>query len=1065
MAQLTCGSCGTQLRQSAKFCDECGTPIATHPEGSAEYKQVTVLFADVVRSMDIAASVDIERLREIMSELLRRCTDVVRRYGGTVDKFTGDGIMALFGAPVALEDHAFRACLAALAIHQEAEQLAAAVERRDGIALRLRVGLNSGQVIAGAVGSGSWIYTALGEQVGMAQRMESAARPGGILVSEWTARLVQDSATLSAPELIGIKGRDEPVVARHLLGIGAEQSNRIDSRLIGRQPEIAALRHVLDAVIGGNAAVVNLVGPAGIGKSRVAREVATIASNNGVQVFRAAAESHATDIPLNLMTRLLRSVYGVDDLDGQSAVAKLKAQTFDADEHDVLLLSDLLGKGVPDPAPAAMDPDARRRRLTALIARTLQERTQPALYVVEDAQWIDEISESMLADLAAMTPHSRSMLLITYRPEYRGALTKVANTQVVALDPLPDADSAAMISELLGADPSVAAVSNMIAARAAGNPFFTEEIIRDLSGREVLRGHRGAYVCTTAISDISVPATLQATIASRIDRLHPAAKRALSAAAVIGQRFSGDLLVSLGVQPVVNELVEAEMIDEVIHLPVHDGMQHITPLEEYTFHHPLIHAVAYESQLKSDRAELHRRLAALIEARGSDAADQNAARIAEHLEAAGELPGAYAWQMRAGTWSAKRDITAARLSWQRACQVADRLPGDDHDARSMRIAPRAMLCASAWHVGGNVADAGFDELRGLCSAKADKVALAVGMAGLVMALATHNQIRHASQLANEFTALLESIGDSTLLIGMSHCAIHAKYQAGEMAEALRLTQQVIDLADGDPTRGNVDGNLIVGSPLALAIAMRSIITCCLGMSGWRQDADEAVAVARGTSPMTYVLAIMYKYFPVMFGAMALDADALQDTAVALRIAEQSGDNFTLGLALFARGLVLIHHDCDCGEGMDHLAKVRELSNQQRLSMTVLPAVNTYFARAKADNGDLDAAIALSRKVVDGLFASGEMLTRGVATATFVELLLRRGRADDLTEARTAIARLAAVPTDPGFVLHELPLLRLRALLARAHADHGRFRHYAERYRALATSIGFEGHMALAGAMS
>ncbi|MBV9641695.1 MAG: hypothetical protein JO330_19390 [Mycobacteriaceae bacterium] len=286
-----------------------------------------------------------------------------------------------------------------------------------------------------------------------------------------------------------------------------------------------------------------------------------------------------------------------------------------------------------------------------------------------------------------------------------------------------------------------------------------------------------------------------------------------------------------------------------------------------------------------------------------------------------------------------------------------------------------------------------------------------------------------------------------------------------MAEALRLTQQVIDLADGDPTRGNVDGNLIIGSPLALAIAMRSIISCCLGMSGWRQDADEAVAMARGTSPMTYVLAIMYKYFPILFGAISLDAHALHNTAVALHIAEQSGDNFTLGLARYARGLVLIHHDRDRGEGMEHLAEVRELGNQQQLSMTVLPAVNIYFARAKADNGDLDWAITLSRGVVDGLFASGEMLTPGVATATLVELLLRRGHVDDLQEARTAIDRLAAVPTDPGFVLHELPLLRLRALLAREHGDHLAFRHYAEKYRALATSIGFEGHMALAETMS
>src|ERR1700676_1479769 len=214
-----CRTCGTEPLEDARFCHGCGSPVVgadTH----AEYKQVTVLFTDVVHSMDIAAAVGAERLREIMTELVNRATVVVERYGGMVDKFTGDGIMAVFGAPVALEDHAFRACLAALDIQKETERLAAEIQRHDGIALQLRVGLNSGQVIAGAIGSGPMRYTAIGEQVGMAQRMESVAPPGGVMLSASTARLVDGAAVLGEPELVDIRGADEPIAAQRLLGMG-----------------------------------------------------------------------------------------------------------------------------------------------------------------------------------------------------------------------------------------------------------------------------------------------------------------------------------------------------------------------------------------------------------------------------------------------------------------------------------------------------------------------------------------------------------------------------------------------------------------------------------------------------------------------------------------------------------------------------------------------------------------------------------------------------------------------------------------------------------------------------
>src|ERR1700757_5187847 len=296
MTTATCGTCGTAaLRENAKFCDECGAPI-TLPHKVAEYKQVTVLFADVVHSMQIAAAVGAERLREIMTGLVNRATVVVERYGGTVGQFTGDGIMALFGAPVALEDHAFRACLAALDIQTGIEHLAAEIERRDGIALQLRVGLNSGQVIAGEIGSGPLGYTAIGEQVGMAQRMESVAPPGGVMLGESTARLVQSAVVLEEPELVHIKGTDTSVPARRLLAVGEhEPSRRTESPLVGRTWEISTVTAILKEARGGAGCVVNIMGPAGIGKSRLVRESAAIAVSRGVAVFTTFCESHASD--------------------------------------------------------------------------------------------------------------------------------------------------------------------------------------------------------------------------------------------------------------------------------------------------------------------------------------------------------------------------------------------------------------------------------------------------------------------------------------------------------------------------------------------------------------------------------------------------------------------------------------------------------------------------------------------------------------------------------------------------------------------------------------------------
>jgi class 3 adenylate cyclase len=306
--------------ENARFCHGCGSPV-DDADTHAEYKQVTVLFADVVHSMDIAAAVGAERLREIMAGLVERASSVVQRYGGTVDKFTGDGIMAIFGAPLALEDHAVRACLAALGIQEVTARLAAEVQDRDGIDLQLRVGLNSGRVIAGEVGSRSLGYTTIGEQVGMAQRMESVAPPGGVMISGSTVRLVEGGAVLGEPELVQIKGADKPVPARRLLGMGEGHRavGRAEPNLVGRRWEMSAIESLVDRAVDGQGAVVGVVGSPGIGKSRLVREVAALARRRGVEVFTTYCESHTNQVPFHAVAQLSRTATGVEGLDGQTA--------------------------------------------------------------------------------------------------------------------------------------------------------------------------------------------------------------------------------------------------------------------------------------------------------------------------------------------------------------------------------------------------------------------------------------------------------------------------------------------------------------------------------------------------------------------------------------------------------------------------------------------------------------------------------------------------------------------------------------------------------------------------
>jgi class 3 adenylate cyclase len=1045
-----CRSCGADPRADARFCDGCGATLSAD-HGRAEFKQVTVMFADVVHSMDIAAEVGAERLREIMADLFHRCSAVVRRFGGTVNQFTGDGMMAVFGAPIALEDHASRACLAALDIQLAVQRLGVEVEERDGVVLRLRIGLNSGEVIAGEMGSGPGSYTTIGEQVGMAQRMESVAPPGGVMLSESTARLVEGVAELGELEKVPIKGAVAPVPARRLLAaIERTHRRRSDPTLVGRAWELNSIAGLLDEAIGGAGCVVGVAGPPGIGKSRIVREALALATGRGIDVFSSYCESHTSSAAFHAVTALLRASFGVNGLDGPQARARVREMIPAADPDDLLLLDDLLGIADEKAELPTIEADARGRRLTRLLNAAAVAAEQPAIYIVEDVHWIDDASEAMLAEFMAVVPQTSSLVLITYRPEYRGVLANRTGAQTITLRPLSDNPISALIDELLGPDPSVRWLADHIAERAAGNPFFVEEIVRDFAERGVVQGRRGAYIARDQRAEVNVPATLQATIAARIDRLGSDAKRTLSAAAVVGSRFHPDLLTRLEVEPTFDELINADLVDQV----------QFGSSAEYAFRHPLIRAVAYESQLRSDRADLHRRLAAAIEERRPES-DENAFQIAEHLEAASDWHEAFKWYMRAGSWLTNRDIAAARASWERARGVADRLPAGDTDRAAMRIHPRTLLCASAFRGGGSIAAHGYDELRELCVAADDQVSLAVGMSGLPVSLTLLDRHFEASQSAEAVVALLDSISDPTLTVGLMHGAMTAKFHAGELADALTVTQRVIDLADGDIQKGE----LLIGAPVAQATMIRGLARLGSGRPGWKDDFDQADAMTLTSDAITRVICTAYpRGISMLNGAMLSNAAMIQKTGEALRIAEQSGDNFTLSMARFVHGIALLRLDeTDHTFGQDLLALARE-SNVHTGSTFGLTPVDVQTAVYRLETGDIEAAIAMSRSLVEHMNKSGEKILRGPATAVLVEALLRHGTDADVLDAEAMADDLAAVPTETGFVLFELPLLRLRALVAVARGDKAGYRDFAGKYREMANDLGFEGHMAIAATM-
>src|SRR5437867_8065868 len=626
---LTCPACGFLNEGSEKFCGGCGAPMAPGavtvrpsptPESytpthlaeriltsksamEGERKQVTVLFADLKGSMELLAGRDPEEARKILDPVLDRMIEAVHRYEGTVNQVMGDGIMALFGAPLAHEDHAVRACYAALRMQDSIKTYADGVFRSHGVNVQIRIGLNSGEVVVRAIGSDLHMdYTAVGQTTHLAARMEQLARPGSILLTPSTLSLVGSYVDVKPVGPVQVKGLAVAVEGFEVIGAGPARTRfqatarRGLTRFVGRGDEMATLDAGLRRALEGRGLAMGVVGAAGVGKSRLCHEFVELCRSRSLPVVEAHCLSHARTAPFGVLRDLLLGALGVDQNENPELTrAKISELLVALDPSlvDALPLAhDLLDVSERPSREPARDPVEQERAVAGLLRRLLRARGAAGPFVVylDDAHWIDPQSERLLVELADVASTTRAFLLLNFRPDFHTTWMGRSYYQQLSVAPLGREAMREMLSGLLGEDPSVGELAALIRERTQGNPFFIEEIVHALASSGAMVGARGAYRWTRSSAELDVPATVQSLLAARVDGLAEGDKLVLRAAAVIGKRFSERVLrriVGLPTGEVDRSLATLER-EEFLH----GGAQ-----SEYVFRHPLTQEVAYVSQL------------------------------------------------------------------------------------------------------------------------------------------------------------------------------------------------------------------------------------------------------------------------------------------------------------------------------------------------------------------------------------------------------------------------------------------------------------------------------------
>ena len=1007
-----CANCGAQAPFSANFCSQCGNrlaPAAQAPRFASpqhytprhladriltsrvdlegERKQVTVLFADVKGSMGLLADLDPEDAQALLDPVLQCMIEAVHRYEGTVSNVMGDGIMALFGAPIAHEDHAVRACYAALRMQQSVGRYSDEVQRSHGVPTTIRAGLNSGEIVVRAISNDLQMdYTVVAQTLHLAARMEQIAKPGTTLITTNTYKLAEGYILVRPLGPLPVKGVADPLDIYELTA-GAARTRlqaavgRGFTRFIGRDVEMKELRAALQLAGNGEARMMALMGEAGVGKSRLVQEFVHSPHTADWLVLEASSVSYGTATPYLPVIELLREYFKINVHDSTRSIHEKvsgKVLTLDAAFLDgIPPVLDLLGV-LEDGHPfRSLDPIQHRQVTYQTITRLLlsESRLRPVIIVFEDLHWYDSLSLGLLNMLIEAAADTRLLLLLSYRPVYKDEWANRPNYRQVHLKPFSGEDLVELLAALLGSDASLAALKSLVTERASGNPFFAEELVRTLADRGVLEGSRGNYRLTKPLSSFDVPPTVQAMLAARIDALPAPEKRLLQEAAVIGYDVPLALLHAISglsddeLGALLGNLQDAEFLFEA----------QLFPELQYRFKHAFTHDVAYSGVLRDRRRDVHARVVDAIERLYADRLSEQVERLAHHA-LHGELrQKAVDYLQQAGERAAARTaLTDARTWLEQALGILQSLP----------------------------------ESR----------------ATMEQAFEIHLELRSVLRLLGEVRQMLAHLRAAEAL-------------AERLTDDRRRGQVCAFMTTVLSTFGDVDEALVTGNR-ALEIGhkvgdlrLRILAGCNLEMTQYyRGDYEQVVELARKTlaelpldwEQESFGMALPASVFGRAYLIMSLAelgrfSEAGRYAGEAIKLAQPTEHVHTIGFAQFAASML---HLCK-GEW----AKARVLVAQwlktchvlQTPSLLPWAVASSAWMLAQAGEGaDAESRIAEAEQLLERQAARDISQHRGWAYGAVGRACLLLGRIDD---ARRLGARsLESAQRQPGFTAHALRFL-------------------------------------------
>ncbi len=984
-ARLTavCPACGASNTPAQKFCGECGASLTqTGPAGKfaspdsytpkhlaekilnsksaleGERKQVTVVFADLKGSMELLADRDPENARKLLDPVLVHMMEAVHRYEGTVNQVMGDGIMALFGAPLAHEDHAVRACYAALRMQEAVKRYAEDVHRAEGIPLQIRVGLNSGEVVVRSIGSDLRMdYTAVGQTTHLAARMEQMAVPGTILIAPETLALAEGYVVVKALGARAVKGLDTPIEIYEVLGAGTVRSRlyaaaaRGLTRFVGRESELDQLRQALERARVGHGQVVAVVGEPGVGKSRLYWEFTRSHRMVGWLVLESLSVSYGRATPYLPVIDLLKAYFQIQGGDDarklrEKVTGKVLALERSLESTLPALLT-LLDVDVEDRQWQGLDPPQRRQRTLDALKRLLlrESQVQPLVLLFEDLHWIDSETQALLDSLVESLPTARILLLTNYRPEYQHHwVSKTYYTQL-RLDPLPAEGAADFLRVLLGDNAAVEPLKRLLIERTEGNPFFLEESVRTLIEVQALVGERGAYRVTRVPEAIEVPATVQAVLAARIDRLPPGEKRLLQAAAVVGKD------VPYAVVHAVSGAAEDEIQQGLAHLQAAEFLYEtkLFPDHEYTFKHALTHEVAYGAILQDRRRSLHGQIMKAIERLYPDQLDEEVEGLANHA-VRGELwEEAVTYHRRAAQRAVARSANREAVThFEQALMALERLP-ESRQRLERSFDLHLNLPTAVWMLGDmERALVSLREAEQLARTLGDEAGIGWASVWLFNLFWMMGQPLEARVHATRAATAAEAVGDHELQAVSSVNLTQLHLTSGDFREAQRVARYGLELL-----KGEVAGQRYPrfhSSPMLRALL--GIAHASLGQF------DEGIAI--GLAALREAEATGHP-FSILYGVILLErsywlrgdfreSEALVDRALAL--IDEYGLTINLATAMARRGDGYVHSG-RVAEGIALLEQAFEGAKANKVMFDLVPNAlllgEGYLAARRAED--------------------------------------------------------------------------------------------------------------------